>query len=248
MRQHAKQKSMLLWLHLNKLRLETRHDLENTMKFCPECGTNVEGMRFCPECGQSLEILTEPAEINFETKTLLPKSTNVSPKRTDKVGPVEIDRVNKYYRIHGARKVANKTGIVKGTGKAVLAISTMGLSLMFDKDKNDTIWHPFSDLVSYDLIINNNTVATGGVGMALIGGIAFGGLGLVAGAITGKRKNTTRIEHMTIRVTSNDFSSPVSMIDIIRKPVKNTSKDYKQAVETAQKILGILDVIAHNAD
>lgn len=21
------------------------------MKFCPECGTNIEGMKFCPECG-----------------------------------------------------------------------------------------------------------------------------------------------------------------------------------------------------
>ncbi|MEE0740762.1 MAG: zinc ribbon domain-containing protein [Emergencia sp.] len=31
------------------------------MKFCPECGTNVEGMKFCPECGTNLKEFT-PAE------------------------------------------------------------------------------------------------------------------------------------------------------------------------------------------
>lgn len=25
------------------------------MKFCPECGSNVEGMKFCPECGQKIK-------------------------------------------------------------------------------------------------------------------------------------------------------------------------------------------------
>ncbi|MBQ9022155.1 MAG: PH domain-containing protein [Eggerthellaceae bacterium] len=25
------------------------------MKFCPECGTNIEGMKFCPECGFKVE-------------------------------------------------------------------------------------------------------------------------------------------------------------------------------------------------
>lgn len=36
------------------------------MKFCPECGTHVEGMKFCPECGYSL-VTTKEKVIDFES-------------------------------------------------------------------------------------------------------------------------------------------------------------------------------------
>ncbi|MDS2718467.1 zinc ribbon domain-containing protein, partial [Streptococcus pneumoniae] len=58
---------------------------------------------------------------------------------------------------------------------------------------------------------------------------------------------TTKILNMTIRITSNDFTKPVVFIDLIKKPVKNTSKEYKEAIENAQKIIGALDVITHNS-
>jgi DNA-directed RNA polymerase subunit M/transcription elongation factor TFIIS len=32
------------------------------MKFCPECGTHVEGMKFCPECGRSLSAAVSTGE------------------------------------------------------------------------------------------------------------------------------------------------------------------------------------------
>ncbi|MTB64117.1 zinc ribbon domain-containing protein [Streptococcus sp. zg-86] len=174
-------------------------------------------------------------------------------KKTDKIGPLEIDRLNRVYRVHGASKM-QKSSIVGGTAKAVakttLAIGTGGLSLVpgfLKKDKNDTDWYKFEDLVSYDLMINNQAVVSGGVGQALIGGALFGGFGAIAGGITGTRKTTTKILNMTVRITSNDFSKPVVFIDLIKKPIKNTSKDYKEAIEQAQRILGALDVITHNS-
>lgn len=141
-------------------------------------------------------------------------------------------------------------GAIKGTAKATLAVSTMGLSLipsLVKKDKNDTDWYSFEDLVSYELIVNNQTVVSGGVGQALVAGAMFGPIGAVAGGIVSKRKSTSKILNMTIRVTSNDFNKPVIFIDLIRKPVKNTSKEYKEAVENAQRIMGALDVIVHNS-
>ena len=71
--------------------------------------------------------------------------------------------------------------------------------------------------------------------------------GLVAGGVVSKRKTTSKILNMTVRVTSNDFNKPVVFIDLIRKPVKNTSKEYKDAIENAQRIMGALDVIVHNS-
>ena len=223
------------------------------MKFCPECGNPVEGYKFCPNCGYSISN-REPTEQPQPVDK--PASPSLTPRnsKTDKVGPLEIDRYNRTYRIHGAQKAKGSSGLVggaiKGTAKATLAVSTMGLSLipsLVKKNKNDTDWYSFEDLVSYELIVNNQTVVSGGVGQALVAGAMFGPIGAVAGGIVSKRKSTSKILNMTVRVTSNDFNKPVIFIDLIRKPVKNTSKEYKEAVENAQRIMGALDVIVHNS-
>ena len=218
------------------------------MKFCPECCNPVEGYKFCPNCGFSIanqETTEQPQPGNKPASPPPAKS-----RRTDKVGPLEIDRYNRTYRIHGARKAKGSSGLVGGAVKVGLAMGTGGLSLipsLIKKDKNDTDWYSFEDLVSYELIVNNQTVVSGGVGQALVAGAMFGPIGAVAGGIVSKRKSTSKILDMTLRVTSNDFNKPVIFIGLIRKPVKNTSKEYKEAVENAQRIMGALDVIVHNS-
>ena len=223
------------------------------MKFCPECGNPVEGYKFCSNCGYSIAN-QEPTEQAQPVDKPASPSPAPRSRKTDKVGPLEIDRYNRTYRIHGAQKAKGSSGLVggaiKGSVKATLAVSTMGLSLipsLVKKDKNDTDWYSFEDLVSYELIVNNQTVVSGGVGQALVAGAMFGAIGAVAGGIVAKRKSTTKILNMTVRVTSNDFTKPVIFIDLIKKPVKNTSKEYKEAVENAQRIMGALDVIVHNS-
>ena len=223
------------------------------MKFCPECGNPVEGYKFCSNCGYSIAN-QEPTEQAQPVDKPASPSPAPRSRKTDKVGPLEIDRYNRTYRIHGAQKAKGSSGLVggaiKGSVKATLAVSTMGLSLipsLVKKDKNDTDWYSFEDLVSYELIVNNQTVVSGGVGQALVAGAMFGAIGAVAGGIVSKRKSTTKILNMTVRVTSNDFTKPVVFIDLIKKPVKNTSKEYKEAVENAQRIMGALDVIVHNS-
>nr|DAN72171.1 MAG TPA: zinc-ribbon domain protein [Caudoviricetes sp.] len=219
------------------------------MKFCPECGNPVEGYKFCPNCGYSISNQEQTEQPQPVDK---PASPSLAPRsrKTDKVGPLEIDRYNRTYRIHGARKAKGSSGMVAGAVKVGLAMGTGGLSLipsLIKKDKNDTDWYSFEDLVSYELIVNNQTVVSGGVGQALVAGAMFGPIGAVAGGIVSKRKSTSKILNMTVRVTSNDFNKPVIFIDLIRKPVKNTSKEYKEAVENAQRIMGALDVIVHNS-
>lgn len=89
-------------------------------------------------------------------------------------------------------------------------------------------------------------VTRGGVGQALIGGVLFGGVGAIAGGITGKRKSKKKIESMIIKVTLNSFEVPCIMIPLITKSTKIGSKEYANALEEAQSILSILDVITHN--
>ncbi|MDG7524078.1 zinc ribbon domain-containing protein [Streptococcus pneumoniae] len=222
------------------------------MKFCPECGNSVIGCKFCPNCGYSINASLKTTPQKVATPSSRPST--VRSKRTDKVGPLEIDKNHRTYRIHGARKAKGSSGLIGGTakvvGKTTLALGTGGLSLipsLIKKDKNDTDWYSFDDLVSYELVINDQSVVSGGVGQALVAGAVFGVIGAVAGGIVAKRKATTKILNMTIRITSNDFTKPVVFIDLIKKPVKNTSKEYKEAIENAQKIIGALDVITHNS-
>ena len=223
------------------------------MKFCPECGNPVEGYKFCPNCSFSIAN-QEPTEQPQPVKKPASPSPAAVSRKTDKVGPLEIDRHHRTYRINGARKAKGSSGLIGGTakvvGKTTLALGTGGLYLipsLIKKDKNNTGWYSFEDLVSYELIVNDQTVVSGGVGQALVAGAMFGPIGAVAGGIVSKRKSTSKILNMTLRVTSNDFNKPVVFIDLIRKPVKNSSKEYKQAVENAQRIMGALDVIVHNS-
>jgi len=167
------------------------------MKFCPECGNPVEGYKFCPNCGYSIANQEPTEQAQPVNKTASPSPAPRS-RKTDKVGPLEIDRYNRTYRIHGSQKAKGSSGLVggaiKGSVKAGLAMGTMGLSLipsLIKKDKNDTDWYSFEDLVSYELIINNQTVVSGGVGQALIAGAMFGAIGAVAGGIFAKRKTNS---------------------------------------------------------
>ena len=170
------------------------------MKFCPECGNPVEGYKFCPNCGYSISNQEQTEQPQPVDK---PASPSLAPRsrKTDKVGPLEIDRYNRTYRIHGARKAKGSSGMVAGAVKVGLAMGTGGLSLipsLIKKDKNDTDWYSFEDLVSYELIVNNQTVVSGGVGQALVAGAMFGPIGAAAGGIVSKRKSTSKILNMTV--------------------------------------------------
>lgn len=175
-------------------------------------------------------------------------------KATTKIGPVKIDEVNRMFQINGiVPNNGKKSGIIGKTIKGTMAVSTLGMSVLAEKalggggkKVGSNEWHSFSDLLNYDLLEDDAVVTSGGVGQALVGGAIFGGVGAIAGGITGKRVQKKRIESLYIRVTLNSFSNPCVMIPLITKPTKTNSKEYQNAFEDANRILSILDVITHN--
>lgn len=113
--------------------------------------------------------------------------------------------------------------------------------------KKDIPTYTFDQLLNYDLLEDDETITTGGVGQALVGGALFGGFGAIAGGVTAKRKNKRVVNSITIKLTLNDFNEPCIMIPLLEKPVKVKSKEYEIAYNTAQKMLSMLDVITHNS-
>lgn len=232
---------------------------------CTECGKEFSDKApACPNCGcPTSEMVTDNVDQKNEDTSIeeiwdtVPKKAAL-PLQTksviQKVSAVQIDEVNRKFRIHGAVPVnGKKTGIIGGTAKGLLAVSTLGMSVAASKvlggnkkKVGSKEWFDFEDLVSYELLEDDAIVTSGGVGQALIGGLIAGGAGLIAGGITGKRVQKKRIESLGIRITINNFSSPCVMIPLITKPIKTNSKEYQIAFEEAQKILSVLEVIAHN--
>lgn len=225
---------------------------------CPNCGCPVDTMNL--EENNSSEDSTEGNIVDSIWNSVQNVTQNAvdtwkdSYHSTQKVGPVKIDQNNMVFQINGVvPKNGKKSGIMGKTFKGLMAFSTMGMSVAAEKalgmggtKVGANEWHDFSDLISYDLIEDDSVVTSGGVGQALIGGALFGGLGAVAGGLTGKRVQKKRVESLYIKVTLNSFKNPCVLIPLITKPTKTNSKDYQNAFEEAHKILSILDVITHN--
>lgn len=143
-------------------------------------------------------------------------------QNTKNIGPLQINNSHKLFKINGYIEVKGK----------------------LKKIKSDN-WMNFSDLISYTLIENSETIFTGGIGHALIGGALFGAGGAAAGCMMGM-KEKKKIDKLQIKVTVNNFDTPIIIIPLIQKAIKSDNKEYVKACELANNIMAAFDIIAHN--
>ena len=170
-----------------------------------------------------------------------------------KIENITIDEENKKFKMD---KVVVPNSKKRGCLSKLFFILITNIFYPFFKKgkKKNTDWFSFDDLVSYELIQNDDVVVTGGVGKAVVGGAVMtalaGGLwgmtGAVVGGVTGKRKQSKKVNSLAVRITLNSFDFPCCFIYLIEKPIKSNSKEYKNVSETAQLILSTLDLITHH--
>lgn len=101
----------------------------------------------------------------------------------------------------------------------------------------------YRDVVGYELIEDGNTLTSGGLGRAVVGGVLFGGAGAVVGAVTGKKKNREFCTNLKIKLTVNDMDQPVVYITFIHEKTKTSSTVYGSAYNNAQECLSVLQLI-----
>lgn len=90
------------------------------MKFCPECGTKIEGMKFCPECGfkNGSEAPDTPQTTNkaqSAEQVLLEFSTylyGMEGKKKNVVGNIDISVPQFKYTLTSERLLIEKRGLV----------------------------------------------------------------------------------------------------------------------------------------
>lgn len=98
-------------------------------------------------------------------------------------------------------------------------------------------------ITGYEIVENGNTVSSGGLGRAAIGALAFGGVGAIVGAATGRKKTKAVVDSLKIKITMNDLEVPVIYVDLITSKTKVESWVYRSAISKADNILASLDII-----
>lgn len=164
-------------------------------------------------------------------------------KATNKVSKhFEVDSDKKLFKLKGykeQKKLKSNLGTkalaayTLGASTIVRGISNMGKDIVFD----------FSDLIEFELLVDENVEQKGGLGGAIVGGALLGGTGAVVGSVVGKN-NKKYCESIAIRITINDIDSPYYVLELLDKKVKTNSKEYQEAFSEGQKIISTLSVIA----
>lgn len=95
---------------------------------------------------------------------------------------------------------------------------------------------------SFEIIQNGQSISSGSLGRAVVGGVLFGGAGAVVGALTG-RKSKTKITELRIKLTIDDINNPVFYIPILAKEVYSDTADYHVAAQAAEEVISTIDVM-----
>ena len=108
------------------------------------------------------------------------------------------------------------------------------------------------DIVSAELFQDGDSVTktmrSSQLGGALIGGLAFGGVGAIVGGLSGQTRTSTKIKQIALRIVANDPSSPLHDITFMNTEQKKDGIVYTAAMKNARHWHGILEILIKRAD
>lgn len=113
---------------------------------------------------------------------------------------------------------------------------------IFRTKKKSTVYN-YSDIVDFELLEDGQSISSGGLGRALVGGVLFGGAGAIVGGVTGKKSTKGICNSMKIKITINDMNNPVVYVDLISSATKKDSMIYRTFHNSAQECLSVLQLI-----
>lgn len=104
----------------------------------------------------------------------------------------------------------------------------------------------FSDIVDYEFIEDGKTITKSGVGGAIAGGLLFGGVGMLAGGLAG-RKSKEAINRMSVIIrTKNEWMDSVE-IPIVTGEIKKGGMSYQLAKTAFEQIIKTIDAMQSRA-
>ena len=161
------------------------------------------------------------------------------------IGDIEVDDVHRLFKVRRATgDIKKRSGLLSKTGRATAAMMTLGASeaVIAARKPSDKIF-AFDELEGYELLEDDSAVTSGGKAAAVAGAALIGGLGAIAGAGAGTKKQKKRIENMVLRIDTNDMEYPCVMVTYINRETKVGSNDYRKAQSQAQQAMSALNLI-----
>lgn len=118
------------------------------------------------------------------------------------------------------------------------------LTGIFGKRNKSTVYN-YSDIVDFELLEDGESISSGGLGRALVGGAVFGGVGAIVGGVTGKKKTTGVCSSLKLKITLNNINHPVVYVNFIDAATKKDGLIYKNVYKLAHECLAVLEVICN---
>ncbi|WP_342538500.1 SHOCT domain-containing protein [Sporosarcina sp. FSL K6-1540] len=199
----------------------------------------------CAICNNGTTFLLRRKIANGEVvcEDCFKKAKNLTIKQIIKLKTVSADEIRQSITVSVGEAVMN-----------FIPTKVIGTAIQFD-DENKKMLIPgqfgrdnifsYNDIVSYELLEDDEVVTSGGLRRAAVGGVLFGGAGAVVGAVTG-RKNKGVCNNMGIKLTVNNMSQPIVYISFIQTKTKTDSNAYKVANHEAQECMSTLQLICDN--
>ncbi|MFD1385665.1 SHOCT domain-containing protein [Oceanobacillus oncorhynchi subsp. oncorhynchi] len=103
--------------------------------------------------------------------------------------------------------------------------------------------YDYGDIINFEILEDGESVASGGLGRAMVGGILFGGAGAIVGGVTGRKKSKEICNSLRLKMTVDNINKPVVYIDFIDTPIKRNSDVFKGIAEMAQESLSTFQLI-----
>lgn len=120
-------------------------------------------------------------------------------------------------------------------------------------DENNRLWKvpcfsptlvfPYSDIISYELLQDGETITKGSLGGAIVGGALFGGVGAIVGSSMGSKTKQEISEYRIKIVTKNTCYPEVYINFLTTGKVKSDSILFKSHSGNAQHILSLLAIM-----
>ena len=105
----------------------------------------------------------------------------------------------------------------------------------------------YTNLTSFELIEDGETISKGGLGRAVAGGVLFGGIGAIVGGVTGGKRTKSICTSMKFRLNFKHTHTDTKFIDIITSKTKTNGWLYNVFREDAHKCdLALQNIINTN--
>lgn len=199
----------------------------------------------CAVCGGKLSLLTKlPISDGAICGECLKKCTQRIdlPRSRTKEDIVENMREKaenrKLYSVFRPQKY--EPGLFVDFQNKLFALSNFSATASSELKKQSMDIFRFCDIEGYDFLEDGNTIQKSGLGSAVVGGLLFGGAGLVLGGLAGHKQKET-ISKLSVVIHMNSKWSRRLEAKIITTETKKGSLSYSTAKSTLEQLVTVLD-------